>query len=209
MRAVLLVLLLLNLAFFAWAHYVAPPDADVDTLPLGRQYEPQKLPIVPAPPVSHVATTGACVEWGSFNFADLPQAKKLLQPLALGDMLSERHVEDSASWWVYMPPQGSQEGAQHKGSELDDLGIHDYHIEKREGPYQWSISLGAFDSQAAAEAHLATLQNQGVRTAEVGPRDFQVQKVWLRIRGVDAGLRARLRELQKAVVGSQLRDCSK
>lgn len=209
MRALLLVLLLANLAFYAWANFYAPPDADTDTLPLGRQYQPQKLPIVPAPPQSHVTTAGACVEWGSFDFADLPQAKKLLQPLALGDLLSERHVQSTASWWVYMPPQGNQEGAQHKGSELDDLGIHDYHIEKAEGPYQWSISLGAFDSQAAAEARLEALQNQGVRTAQVGPRQFQVQKVWLRIRGVDAGLRARLKELQKAIVGSQLRDCSK
>jgi hypothetical protein len=209
MRAFFLVLLLANLAFFAWTNYYAPPDADLDPLPLGREVYPQRLPIVAPPPASHTAATaGACVEWGSFNFADLPQAKKLLQPLALGDLLSERHVQQSASWWVFMPPQGSQEGAQRKASELDDLGIHDYAIVKEAGPYQWSISLGAFGSQAAAEAHLAALQNQGVRTAEVGPRQFQVQKVWLRIHGVDAGLRARLKELEKAVAGSTLRDCA-
>jgi len=208
MRALFLVLLFANLAFYAWAHYYAPPDAGSDALPLGREVYPRKLPIVAPPPESpHAATAGACVEWGGFDFADLPQAKKLLQPLALGNLLSERHVQETASWWVFMPPQGSEEGARHKATELDDLGVHDYYIVKDDGPNQWSLSLGAFESKAAAEARLAALQSQGVRTAQVGPRQFQVQKVWLRIRGVDAGLRARLNELQKAVAGSQLRDC--
>lgn len=49
MRALFLLLLLANLAFFAWAHYWAHPDAGSDQRPLGRQIDPQKLPIV-APP---------------------------------------------------------------------------------------------------------------------------------------------------------------
>ena len=47
MRALFLLLLLVNLAFFAWANYLARPDSGTDPLPLGRQIDPQKLPIVP------------------------------------------------------------------------------------------------------------------------------------------------------------------
>ena len=39
MRALFLLLLLANLAFFAWARYVSPPDASADPLPLTRQIE--------------------------------------------------------------------------------------------------------------------------------------------------------------------------
>ncbi|HKB54304.1 MAG TPA: hypothetical protein VKD22_09905 [Ramlibacter sp.] len=53
MRTIFLLLLLANLAFFAWARYLAQPDAGSDPQPLGRQIDPQKLPIV-----SPAATSG-------------------------------------------------------------------------------------------------------------------------------------------------------
>lgn len=216
MRALFLLLLLANLAFFAWARYLARPDSGTDPRPLSRQIDPRKLPIVAPPPeakpTGHAAApkqvSGACAEWGSFTLAEVGTAKKLLQPLALGKLLSERQVQETANWWVFMPPQGSQQGAQRKGAELNALGIHDFYIVRDEGPYRWAISFGAFRSETAAQAHLAGLQAKGVKTAQVGPRVTDVPKVWLRIRGVGAGLRARLREIAKAVEGSELRDCS-
>lgn len=215
MRALFMLLLLANLAFFAWSRYGVPQNPGSDPLPLGRQIEPQKLPIVAPPPkakpVSSAArpaqASGACVEWGSFTLANAGAAKKLLQPLALGNLLSERQVQETANWWVFMPPQGSEQGAQRKGAELKDLGIDDFYVVRDEGPYRWAISLGAFRSEQAAQAHLAALQAKGVRTAQVGPRVTEVPKVSLRIRGVGAGLRARLQEIAKAVEGSELRDC--
>lgn len=215
MRALFLLLLLVNLGFFAWARYLAQPDSGSDPRPLSRQIDPQKLPIVAPPrkdkPAGRAArpaqVSGACVEWGSFTPANVAAAKKLLQPLALGELLSERKVQETANWWVFMPPQGSQQGAQRKGAELKALGIDDFHIVRDEGPYRWAISLGAFRSEAAAQARLAALQAKGVRTAQVGPRVTDVAKLWLRIRGVGAGLRARLQEIAKAIEGSELRGC--
>lgn len=215
MRTFFLLLLFANLAFFAWVQqYGTHSDSGSDPLPLGRQIDPQKLPIVAPPkskPASHAArptqATGACLEWGSFTPAKLAAAKKLLQPLALGDLLSERQVQETVNWWVFMPPQSNQQGAQRKAAELDALGVNDYHIVREEGPDRWAISLGAFASEAAARARLAALQGKGVRTAQVGPRVIHVSKVWLRIRGADAGLRARLQDFAKAVDGSELRGC--
>ena len=137
----------------------------------------------------------------------MPAARKLLQPLALGNRVSERQVEETANWWVFMPPQGNKQSAQQKASELDALGVNDYHIVSDEGAYRWAISLGAFRSEAGAQARLTALQAKGVRTAQVGPRVSEVQKVWLRIRGVDAGLRERLQDFAKAIEGSELRGC--
>ena len=219
MRAIFLLLLLANLAFFAWARYLAQPDAGADPQPLARQIDPQKLPIVSAAPKQaagsaaapaaspSTAASGECVEWGSFTLTALPSARKLLDSLALGARLSERQVEETANWWVYIPSQDDRQGAQRKSAELKALGVNDYFVTQDAGSYQWSISLGVFRSEAAAQARMAELKSKGVRSAQVGARVSQVPKVWLRVRGTDAALRARLREVAQSIEGSELRDC--
>jgi len=85
MRALFLLLVAANLAFFAWARYVAPPEAVADPLPLARQMDPQKLKVVSpaelAAPVARAAPPAApplkCVEWGSFSAADEEFLKRL------------------------------------------------------------------------------------------------------------------------------------
>jgi len=57
------------------------------------------------------------------------------------------------------------------------------------------------------KARLAALRSQGVRTAQVGPRETTVPKVWLQVRNVDAALEARLRDIARTVDGSELKAC--
>lgn len=220
MRTIFLLLLLANLAFFAWARYYVEPDAGTDPQPLARQIDPQKLPIVPPAPArgtaagarpaatAPAAASAGCVEWGRFTQTGLPAARKLLAPLALGARLSERQVEETANWWVYIPPQDNRQGAQRKGAELKALGVDDFFVLQDQGSDQWSISLGAFRSEAAAQARLAQLKGKGVRSAQVGARVSLIPKVWLRVRDADAALRARLRAVAQSIQGSELRDCS-
>lgn len=225
MRTVFLLLVLANVAFFAWWRFLAPPEAGLDPRPLERQIEPDKLRIVapaelaraaqakpkPAPDPEPVRAAEpqiiACLEWGSFAPSDAPRAEKVLDPLDLGSRLARRQVEEAANWWVHMPPQGSRLAAQRKTAELRALGISEYFIIQDEGPYRWSLSLGVFRTEAAAEEHLAALRRRGVRTARVTQREFQVPKVWLRIASVDAALDSRLKEIALAFPGSELREC--
>ena len=94
MRTLFLLLLLANLAFFAWSAFIAPRESSTDTRPLRSQLEPDKIrilppepaPLAPAPapkpkpaPESTAAAPptppGAiCTEWGSFTVADAPAA---------------------------------------------------------------------------------------------------------------------------------------
>jgi hypothetical protein len=67
------------------------------------------------------------------------------------------------------------------------------------------VSLGVFRSEEAAQARLAALREQGVRSARVGERE--VPRVWLQVKGVDAPLEARLREIAQQAPGSELREC--
>jgi hypothetical protein len=217
-RAFFLILVLVNVGFFAWSRYWSPSDASADPAPLGRQIEPQKLKVVqpgdlppaPAGPRPMAAPAGAtmkCIEWGSFTLADAPRAEKALEPLALGPRLAQRRTEESAGWWVFIPPQGSRAGALKKAQELKALEVNDYFIVQDEGPQRWALSLGVFRTEEAAQARLAALRAQGVRSAQVGARETIVPKVWLQVKGVDNALEARLRDIAREIEGSELRAC--
>ena len=220
MRALFLVLLLANLALYAWWRYGAPADA-ADPAPLSRQIAPDKLKVVaPAnlPPVSAAkpppasalpAPAGAvsCLEWGSFTVADAPRAEQALEPLGLGARLAQRRSDEPAGWWVFIPPQSNRQGALRKAAELKQLGVEDYFIVQEEGAHRWALSLGVFRTEEAAQARLAALRGQGVRTARVGARETIVPKIWLQVKSVDAPLQARLKEIARQVEGSELKDC--
>jgi len=227
-RALFLLLLLANVGFFAWARYVSPPDAAADPLPLTRQIEPEKMKIVtpnevpapaPAPaaaqrtPAANAAPPAAavalkCMEWGSFTIADAPRAEKALEPLALGPRLAHRRTEETAGWWVFIPPQGSRAAAIRKAAELKSLSIDEYFIVQEEGPYRWAVSLGIFRNEDAAQARLVTLRTQGVRSAQAAPREMVVPKVWLQVKNVDAPLQAKLKDTARTIEGSELRECA-
>jgi hypothetical protein len=214
MRALFLVLVLANLAFYAWSRYGGTGDAP-DVAPLSRQIQPEKLKVIsPAdlpPPVSAAkkpsALTLACMEWGSFTVADAPRAEQALESLGLGARLAQRRSEEQAGWWVFIPPQANRQSALRKAAELKQLGVEDYFVVQEDGAYRWALSLGVFRSEEAAQARLAALRGQGVRSARVGARDTVVPKVWLQVKGVDAPLQARLKEIARQIDGSELKDC--
>ena len=214
MRTLFLLVVLVNVLFFAWSRYVAPPEAVADPQPLVRQIEPQKLKVIAPGELPPVAARPApapmalkCIEWGSFTVADASQAQAALEPLQLGPRLGQRRTEESAGWWVFIPPQGSRPAAQKKAAELKALAVDDYFVVQEDGPYRWALSLGVFRSEEAAQARLTTLREQGVRSAQVGPRETPVAKVWLQVKAVDAGLYARLKEVARGMEGSELREC--
>jgi hypothetical protein len=232
-RAAFLFLVLANVAFFVWARYVAPPEAAVDAAPLSRQIDPQKLrilgpgeqpvaqpklapaasspvPVAAAPaaaPVPAAGATAGCIEWGSFTLVDAPKAEKALDPLTLGNRLGHRRTEELAGWWVFIPPQASRQLALRKAAELKTLGVEDYFVVGEDGPLRWALSLGVFRNEDAAQARLAALRAKGVRSAQVGPREMMVPKVWLQVKGADAALEARLRDIARQVEGSEVRAC--
>lgn len=211
MRTLFLVLVLVNLTLFAWMRYFAPSEVTPEVM-LARQNEPEKLRIVPAAEgtratLSRPVALSGCLEWGSFTLADYPRAEKALEPLALGTRLGHRRTEETANYWVFIAPQGSRQAALKKAAELKALGVEDYFIVSDESDSRWALSLGIFRTPEAAQARLAALREQGVRNAIVGPRET-VPKLWLQVRGIDAALEAKLKEIAGEIDGTELRACS-
>ena len=210
LRTLCLALVGANVALFAWAQ-LAPPDPGLDPQPLARQIDPGKLRILSEKDLKALPVPGpaarACVEWGAFTLAAAPRAEQALEPLALGARLTSRRSEETARWWVYLPPKGGKAGAQKAVEELKSLGIDDFRVMQEEGQMRWAVSLGVFSTEAAAMARLEAARAKGLRDAQSGSRETQVTKVSFQVQDADAGLRARLVDIAQQFPGTDVHDC--
>ena len=174
---------------------VAPPAAEEGATPAA---------VVPAPPPSY-----ACTEVGNFLLADGRRFESQVAALNLGDRQSRRNVagQDISSYMVYIPPQGSKEGAERKAGELKQLGVKNYFIINEGSAQRWGISLGVFKSETSAQSQLASLNKQGVHSARVAPRYSASKQFAYQFRDLDAATRARLAEITKQFEEQELRSC--
>ena len=173
----------------------APPAAEERATPAAA---------VPAPPPSY-----ACTEVGNFLLADGRRFEAQVAALELGDRQSRRTVAGpgSSSYMVYIPPQGSKEGAERKAGELKQLGVKNYFIINEGSAQRWGISLGVFKSETSAQSQLASLNKQGVHSARVAPRYSASKQFAYQFRDLDAATRARLAEITKQFEEQELRSC--
>jgi len=216
-------LLLANLGFFAWIYFGAGRALDEPQL-MEQQLNPQAIRLLSAEQVAALAAErtkqtadrpkpppkaalAACLELGPFNPGDVARVQQVFEPLALGSRLSQRRVEEIASYWVFMPPQRNRQAANQKAAELKKLGVEDFFIVQEDVKFRFAISLGVFKTEEAARSRLAELRTKGVRTARVGPRETSVQKVYFIVREVPDALLSRLNELRQSFAGSELKDC--
>lgn len=164
---------------------------------------------VPVPAPAAAPQVFACTEVGNFVLADARKFEARLEPLELGERQSRRNVagQDISSYMVFIPPQGSKEGADRKAGELKQLGVTNYFIMGEGSPQRWGISLGVFKSETSAQSHLASLQKQGVHSARVAPRYSSSKQLAYQFRNLDAATRARLAEITKQFDEQELRSC--
>ena len=225
MRTVFFLLLAVNLGVLAWTYFSDPASTEAQLMEQQLNPEaikllgPEQLSVLaaerakqiaarpkPPPPPPKVAAA-ACLELGAFNPSDVPRVQQALEPLELGSKLSQRRAAEFASYWVFMPPQGSRQAANRKSAELKKLGVEDFFIVQEDPKFRFAISLGVFKTEEAAQARLAELRKKGVRTARVGPRETPVQKVYFTVREAPEELASKLNELRQGFPGSELRDC--
>src|SRR2546429_6256143 len=99
----------------------------------------------PKPPPK--ATLAACLELGAFAPGDVARVQQALEPLGLGSRLSQRRVDEIASYWVFMPPQRNRQAANQKAAELRKLGVEDFFIVQEDPNFRLAISLGVFKTE--------------------------------------------------------------
>ncbi len=152
-------------------------------------------PDVAATPVAVKAPAPVCKEVGNFDNAAAKRFETLLQPLALGDKLSRRDIEEVANNIVYIPSQGSKEGADKKAAELRHLGVTDFYIIQDAGDLRWGISLGVFKTEDSARALLTALNQKGVHSARLGSHSVAATKIVFQMRNLDSAAIAGLEKI--------------
>jgi hypothetical protein len=198
MRSFVFLLVLANLLFFAWmqGYFGAPVSSDAGRL--AQQISPEKLRIVArgeAPPAAAAgaepatpalppaaAANEACFTWNHLAAVD---AEALMAAVAQKSPTTRLERQDGtapASWWVFIPPLKTKADAERKSAELKAIGITEFFVVTEAGPNRWSISLGVFSTEEAANGALAALRDKGVRSARVGPKGAPMPVVTLTVR---------------------------
>jgi hypothetical protein len=166
-------------------------------------------PPPPAAASSPQPETFPCTEIGNFVLADARRFEARAALLLLGDRQSRHNVpgQDISSYMVYIPPQGSKEGADKKAGELKQLGVTNYFVISDNSALRWGISLGVFKTETMAQTLLANLNKQGVHSARVSPRFGGSKQVMFQFRDLDAVSKARLDQIKAAFPAQEMHAC--
>jgi hypothetical protein len=212
LRAIVVVLLLANLGFYAWREgWLAPlhgvigarPEGDREPERLAQQIRPEAVRLIPAEAASTAARVVAPASApASPPEASAPQpaapATACMEagPYGPADITPAENTLKAAlpnggwsrrdlgpTWWVAMGPYEDAELLGKKRSELRRRGITPETSPVRTGGSPVLV-ISRHDSQAAAESALAAWSERGVRSARVLP--VGIAQMALRVPQADA-----------------------
>ena len=214
LRVLALLLLLANLGFFAWTQgwldSVVSARARGDREPerLAREFQPQRLRILPPGEAASAmaaapAAATACLEAGPYTPAEARAAESLLQQALPAGSWARRSVEQPGTWIVYLGRFTAADALQKKIEELRRLPAP---FEEVQSPPDLApgLSLGRYDSRAAADKALETLGQRGIRTARVVALSEPATMTMLRVERADPALAQELAALGGEVKGQPL-----
>jgi hypothetical protein len=199
LKAVVIALLLANLAFFAWTEgwldAVVGVRAIGDREPerLARQVRPEAIRIVsPAAPAASAPVTAAatCLEAGPFTAAELVGAEASLRstwPAAPDGAWSAVKTDQPGTWIVYMGRYPNRETLNRKRIELARRNVPFDEVNSP-AALESGLSLGRFDARAGAVQALEQFVRQGIRSARVVELTAPASSYRLRVEPVDAAL---------------------
>jgi len=208
MRTAVLLLLLANLAFFAFSH-VGGSDGG-EAARLKQQVRPELIKLMTPPqvaalgPAKMAALADVCIEWGPFSDTDRSKALADLDSLQLGRLLSQRRVDLDSTYWVNVGPFTRRGAADRRLTELRSQGVSDVSTVDI-GRGQYAVSLGVYRTEQAANTRADALGRQGITGARVEPRQQLFTQTMLVVRDPQQPVVARIRDLQPQYSGSDLR----
>ena len=218
MRAVFLLLVLGNLAFFAWERYLRVPQNAQERI---RQVQitPEKIRLIApppsvmpsAPPLAKAAADGkaaACLEWGAFIGPEAARADAAIAELGLPAAQIRRVATDLDGHWVVIPPLKSRADADKAAERLKGLGVTDYSLVLDPPQRRNAVSLGIFRTEEPAQILLAALRKKGVTDAVIERREGFFRRVVFYVREPNAAAVAKLSALRNTMPGTEIKAVS-
>jgi SPOR domain len=208
MRTLVLLLLLANVTMFGYTKLDGVGSGE--GVRLSQQVQPDKVKLLTAQQVAALgpgkvaALADVCVEWGPLSDSDRARALAVVEPLDLGKLMTQKKVEIIANYWLFLPPSANKSTADRRVDELKTQGVKEASVVDA-GPQHLAISLGTFRTEDEAQARLDALTKQGVKNAKLGQRVQAVQQTVLVVRDPPAPAVVRLKELQGAFPGTDVK----
>jgi hypothetical protein len=208
MRTILILLVLANVALFAYARLDRAGTGEAARL--AEQVQPEKLRLLTPQqvaalgPAKVAALADVCLEWGPFNDTERARALSQLEPAGISRLLSQRRIEAETAFWVHLPRSTNRAAIDKRVADLKAAGVKDVSVVDATG-LRFTIALGAYRAEEAARAAAAELRQQGVADVQVGPRQQTVAATQLVIRDPEATVVTLVRALQPAYPGSAVR----
>ena len=219
LRALIVALLLANLAFFTWTQgwldAVVGVRAIGDREPerLQRQVRPDLIRILPVDAGNAAASEAApaalaCLEAGPFTDTEIAAAQSAAQAALPAGSWADVKTEQPGTWIVYMGRFATRDALTKKEDE----------IKRRQLPYEEigqppalapGLSLGRFSQRPAAVQALDQFTAQGVRTARVVELAPASSRHVLRVDQADAALATQVAGLKSDVFGKGFTACAK
>lgn len=225
LRALVALLLLANLAYFAWSRghlgqLGLPAQTTGEPQRLGQEIRPDTIRLLNGPkPEAPAATTvtpaaapvpsadpTACYEANGFTPAQAELLRAELRLLNWGAEAWQLNEQRSAGRWiVYMGRYDSAEQATRKKAELRALGV-EYRDVNTPGLTP-GLALGTYSSEEAARTALRQVEGSGVRTARVVQERPESVSHQLRLPAITEAQRNQLNGLREAMAGKALQPC--
>ena len=218
LRLFVLILLLANGVYFAWAGgmlqpYGFAPVQQSEPQRLEQQIKPEAIRIQSADEAKRAEATVVaaaprapeCLQAGLYDEKQSLLIRQALEPALPSTAWSLESAVDPARWMIYMGKFPNADALNKKKAELRALKIT---FDAPANPsLEPGLSLGNFETQAAATQQLASLVQRGVRTAKVIQDHPETRGQMLKFAAVDDSLRTRLDEFKTALAGKPLRAC--
>jgi len=218
LRLLVLTLILANGVYFAWTSgffraYSFAPVQQSEPQRVAQQIRPELLRVLSeddvkvaeAPPQTEVPSK-ECLQAGPFDDAGTSDLRVALAAALPPGSWQLEVVSQPARWIVYMGKYPSPEALLKKRAELANLNLK---LEALTNPaLEIGISLGGFDSQAAANAELVRLNQRGIRTARVVLEHEAAQVSQLKLPAVTQDIKTKLDRLRAAMAGKAFKKCN-
>jgi hypothetical protein len=214
LRALVLLLLLLNAGYFSWsqgllAAWGFAPAQQSEPQRIAQQIKPEAVRLLRGDEVRRIEVSAApkpaeCLQAGLFTDAEADSLKQALDAWPGGSWSIEAAVEPPR-WIAYMGKFPNADSAEKKKAELRQLGVSFEPLSNTS--LEPGISLGGYPTEAAAKQQLQALSQKGVRTAKVVQERGETRGQSLKLAAVDDSLRPRLDDLKSALNGKPLRAC--
>ncbi len=213
LRAFLILLLLLNLGFWAWSHgwlalWGFDPQTHRSSAYLQEELNPQQLRLITNSTPQHLAQLSnptVCLSSALLEPSLAQHIETQFKAHLPAGSWQRQELKTAGQWMIYLGRYPNAATLNKKKEELRRLRISNF----KDAPpgFQHGIVLAYYDQESQANLGLAQLKKRGVNTAQIITLLEPVDGVHLRIEAADESLREQLLRLRPVLQGQEFSPC--